>query len=87
MSWLLLIACATPDQERVQEIEACSDSDEVLALAAAIEDPIHRVSAVQGWVEGHRDSLSPEQARTVCDTLQEGDAFQCYRLYSSAHLR
>lgn len=87
---LLLLACDPsigPDARRAVALSTLEDSDGVVSEALLIEDRLVRAGAVQEWVEANRESLTPSEAKAVCDVLQQPDDFQCWRLYSSAHLR
>lgn len=87
---LLALACDPqigPDGRHAEALSGLVDSDAVVLEASLIEDRLVRAGAVQEWVEANRESLTPDEAKAVCDVLQEPDDFQCWRLYSSAHLR
>lgn len=61
--------------------------DQVIQIAATIDDPVMRGAAVFTWVNTHNRELDPKAAEPLCALLEGRERASCSRKLSSVHLR
>ncbi len=81
---LLVLACQS-QPSAVPRIET-DDPTRALEQAEAIEDPIARGAAVNGWIREHKSTLHTDDGLALCALLQQPEEGVCRRNLQSAHL-
>ncbi len=81
-------ACTGDDDARAAYEEAvrAPTAGQLRTRLGALADPVLHDAAVLGWVAGHRDTLSRDDARELCGRILLQDQVTCLRRVEAAHL-
>ena len=72
--------------DKIRELSSKS-MNEVLSIAAKIEDRMVRGAAVSAWVKENNSNINQQQGKQLCKMLDGRDRFYCMRRLSSPHLK
>jgi hypothetical protein len=72
---------------RVEHVGEIARTEDVLALAGAIHDPVLRDTAVIRWSRDREAGMRRADALTLCDVLTDQEKGACRRRLSTPHLQ